>query len=115
MRQKSDIAFVERLNRLREGNYTDEDLKMMHSRCVVNKNSLDMNEKQLQHLFCRRVDALAHNDTILSDIPPYERVEVDAIDSITGNTSCFLQEKNLSRIPLDPTKTMGLQKNCYWE
>ena len=66
MRQKGDRAFALLLNRLREGNHTEEDLAVLEKRQILNPSSMTEDLKQLAHLFCRRADAYAHNETVLS-------------------------------------------------
>jgi hypothetical protein len=110
MRQKDDHAFALLLNRLREGLQTEEDMVVLENRTV--STSEENNEiKLLPHLFCTRANAQCHNDNILSNLPSADIINVEAIDCVSGNISTALHDKILSKLPLDPTRTMGLQKN----
>lgn len=51
-----------------------------------------------------------HNTEILSSIPSAERIEIYAIDSVSGNVCQSLIHKIVSKLPTDESKTMGLQK-----
>ena len=110
MRQKDDYDFACLLNRLREGNHTDDDLEVLKSRNILNLNVDSYIIRHLPHLFCRRVDANCHNLSVLSDIPVSDVIEIDAIDTVSGDLERGLNEKIISQIPVDPNKTMGLQK-----
>lgn len=57
------------------------------------------------------VSQSSHNDTILSDIASTDKIYIQAIDTVSGNVSSSIHTKILSKIPRDPRRTMGLQKN----
>ena len=111
MRQRHDLAFAELLNRLRTKQHTKEDLALLRSRKLNNlpcTSSIDV--LHLPHLFAAKVDMYSHNKNILSKIPLSDKVSVEAIDSVSGNVNPSLMTKILSKVPLDPSKTMGLYK-----
>ena len=108
MRQRDDVAFAQLLNRLREGNHTDSDLAVLRSREVKQDNK---EVAHFPHLFCTRVDVHTHNLAILADLPASDLQDIQAIDDISGDVNSTLRETILSRIPNDPSKTMGLQTN----
>lgn len=110
MRQKDDHAFALLLNRLREGEYTEEDLSVLDQRKIETLGLTNDSIKHMPHLFCTRADVATHNQTILSQIPISDKIEIEAIDTISGNIGISLHAQILSHLPLDPTKTMGLQK-----
>lgn len=109
MSQKDDLAFAQLLNRVREGKQTSEDLDTLNSRKLEGTGSDDV--KHLPHLFCTKADIFTHNRDILSVIPASEKIDIEAVDAVSGNVSKCLVEAILSRLPLDPSKTMSLQKN----
>lgn len=107
MRQKDDKSFAELLNRLREGNHTEEDMRALKSRKVDLGAIRTL--KALPHLFCCRQDVSKHNVSALNELPPTDLVTTDAIDDISGNISTSLRSTILSKIPNDSKLTMGLQ------
>jgi hypothetical protein len=111
MRQKDGVEFAHLLNRLREGMHTKEDLTILANRKIENLSISLKDVQHFSHLFCTRADVNAHNLNILSSIPDKDKVNIEAIDSVSGNVSQALVESILSRIPLDPSKTMSLHKN----
>lgn len=111
MRQKDDHAYAMLLNRLREGQHTEEDLAVLEGRQVKRLGISAGSIKDLPHLFCRRADVYAHNDIALSAIPSSSIINIEAVDTVSGNVNTSVHKNILSRIPLDTNKTMGLQKN----
>ena len=114
MRQKEDQAFAHLLNRLREGRHSEEDLDLLKTRLVHTKHMTCENLKHLPHLFCKRKQAFRHNSDVLSNTPTSEVINVEAIDSVSGNVGPSLHAKILPKVPLDSSKTMGLQKNLVF-
>lgn len=109
MRQKDDQAFAELLNRLREGLHTEEDLHVLRSRQVESLTESCVT-KELPHLFCTRENANNHNQSVIADIALSNKVSIEAIDDISGDLSQTMRQMVISKIPDDPSKTMGLQK-----
>ena len=111
MRQKDDHSFALLLNRLREGKHTEEDLDILKKRHIEHSSTSRENIQHLPHLFCTRNEAYCHNTTVLSYIQLSDIITIDSIDTVSGNVSSSLHEKIISKIPLDPSKTLGLYKN----
>lgn len=111
MRQKDDLEYALLLNRLQEGKHTEADLAVLEKRKVENLVNSNERLKEFPHLFCRRVDVHTHNMNILSNIEMCHRMEIEAIDTVSGNVSQSMIDAILLRLPEDPSKTMGLQKH----
>ena len=111
MRQKDDHSFALLLNRLREGKHTEEDLDILKKRHIEHSSTSRENIQHLPQLFCTRNEAYCHNTTVLSYIQLSDIITIDSIDTVSGNVSSSLHEKIISKIPLDPSKTLGLYKN----
>ena len=111
MRQNDDHSFALLLNRLREGKHTEEDLDILKKRHIEHSSTSRENIQHLPHLFCTRNEAYCHNTTVLSYIQLSDIITIDSIDTVSGNVSSSCHEKIISKIPLDPSKTLGLYKN----
>lgn len=107
MRQRSDLFFAELLNRLREGNHTQDDISCLRTRIVQQKNAI-MHE--IPHLFCTRDAVTCHNTSMLERMDSVNKISVNAIDEISGDVNSTLKPTLLERIPDDSKLTMGLQK-----
>ena len=64
MRQKDDQTFAELLNRVREGNQTEDDIALLKSRSVSRNTERYMSLKDYQHLFPCNEDVDSHNDAV---------------------------------------------------
>ena len=109
MRQKDDLQYAELLNRLREGLHTEEDIATLMSRHV--KHNEEQAFHGLPHLFCTRKDVASHNLMVLNETCSEQKVNIEAIDDISGDISPSLRDVLLNKIPTDASLTMGLQKN----
>ena len=110
MGQKNDQEFAKLLNRLREGLHTEDDLSVLRNRQVENLIECSVT-KNLPHLFCKRFDANLHNQSVMADVVFSSKVCIEAIDDISGDFSQTIRQTILSKIPDDPSKTLGLQKH----
>jgi len=107
MRQKDDKQFAELLNRLREGNHTEHDIKVLKTR-ILKENPTSINYPMSKtHLFVTNACVNVHNTTIYEK-SSRNKAQVKAVDIIVGDVNDALKEKLRKRIPDDPTKTMGL-------
>ena len=109
MRQKDDTSFALLLNRLREGKHTVEDLDVLSGRNLTNFNRDESTFKAMPHLFSTRKDVSTHNLSILNELPSERKIVIEAIDTVSGDISVKLRETIISKIPTDPSKTMGLE------
>ncbi|KAJ8017842.1 ATP-dependent DNA helicase PIF1 [Holothuria leucospilota] len=106
MRQKDDQAFAQLLNRLREGNQTCHDLATLAARQFTS----DKVPNEATHLFQTNDQVNAHNNKMF-DLLRTNKVQIPAIDVVTGDVSKTVKQTLLDHIPENPTKTMGLTSN----
>ncbi|XP_062577686.1 uncharacterized protein LOC134239531 [Saccostrea cucullata] len=104
MRQKDDIHFAELLNRLREGNQTEADIKTLKQRCV--DESQPVYPRDALRLYTRNESVNAYNNQVFL-LADGEKVNIPAYDSVVGREN-LIQHLNL---PDDSSKTAGLAKN----
>lgn len=107
MRQRDDVKFAEILNRLREGNQDEEDIKTLKGQILQNESNIT---RILPHLFTRRCDVQQYNKEIFSHINESNKTIVEAFDSVSGDLPSSMCEKVLSKLPDDASKTKGLTK-----
>ena len=105
MRQRESKEFAELLNRLREGNHTNEDIAKLRTRCIALSNP--NYPKDAPHLFIQNskvndLNCKAHN--ALTGM----NYSIKAHDSVVGAESQELRDKLLKQIPSDPRKTKQL-------
>ena len=110
MRQKDDLKFALLLNRLREGNHTEEDVTVLESRLIKNLDISSDSVKHFPHLFSNKESALNHNELIFLGSDENQRVEIEAVDAVSGNLDRSLHDVILSHVSTDPNHTMGLHK-----
>ena len=79
------------------------------SRSTIWKISIE-SINHLPHLFCKRKQASDHNAALISNIPASSTITIEAIHCVSGNISPSLHTKILSKVLLDSSKTMGLQR-----
>ncbi|KAJ8048639.1 hypothetical protein HOLleu_01030 [Holothuria leucospilota] len=106
MRQKDDQAFAQLLNRLREGNQTADDLATLEAR----QFSSDNVPKEATHLFQTNDQVNAHNNKMF-DLLTTTKVQIPAIDVVTGDVNKAVKKTILDHIPKNPNLTMGLIGN----
>ena len=105
MRQKEDKKFAELLNRLREGNQTEDDIETLKTRVsCVNSNS----NVAYTHLFLTNAAVNSFNNLVFQNAAAEKKAVVEAIDIVIGDLKDDVKEKLVTKIPNDPTKTMGL-------
>ena len=107
MRQKEDKAFAELLNRLREGNHSEMDLKVLKSRILKEKRNDGNYPMTTTHILPTNEAVNFHNDYSFCN-SKRDKVQVKAIDIIVGDMCKELKEKMKEKIPHDASKTMGL-------
>ncbi|CAC5371096.1 unnamed protein product [Mytilus coruscus] len=106
MRQKDDKIFAEFLNRLREGNHTNDDLRMIKKRAVNNRDPRSLlADETLPHLFTTRREVFVYNEKIYCETNN-AKCKVEAVDSVCGDMTIEISQKILDRIPNDSSKTM---------
>jgi hypothetical protein len=75
MRQKDDLRFAQILNRLREGNHTEEDISALKQRVHKTETNFTRN---MPHLFTRRCDVENYNKNVFDDIESCKKTVVEA-------------------------------------
>ena len=109
MRQKEDEHFAKLLNRLREGNHTQEDIDILKTR-LVDGTSLHIERPDIPFLFTTNAEVDRFNSAAYESKDIAQKCSVNAIDTVSGDVSDETKERILTQIPTDPSKTMGLVK-----
>lgn len=109
MRQRDDKIFAELLNRIREGNQTEEDMSLLKT-CVKEECQEISN---VPHLFTTRNEVAQYNYDIYNKADNSEKVCIKAIDWVISSCDENVKAKVLSRIPDDYAKTMGLSAELF--
>ena len=105
MRQRESKQFAELLNRLREGNHTNDDIMKLKERVIVNTAS--DHAKDAPHLFIQNAQVNDFNDQAHRAIAGTKYC-IKAHDSVVGAESEQLRDKILKQVPIDPRKTKQL-------
>jgi endonuclease/exonuclease/phosphatase (EEP) superfamily protein YafD len=111
MRQREDKDFAEILNRIREGEHTEDDFEVLKERILKLCSEHPDYPITSTHLFSTNMAVDQHNHEIFHK-STNEKVEVKAIDIVLGDLSDDLKERVKKQIPNDPSKTMGLYSVC---
>ena len=107
MRQKDDKEFAELLNRLREGNHTQNDIEVLKERILKIRPGQENYPINMTHLFLTNAQVNNHNNTIYQ-ASNTDKAQIKRIDIVVGDMSDALKKKMKEKIPDDPSKTMGL-------
>jgi len=105
MRQKDSVAFAQLLNRLREGQHTDDDIHMLRTR-VISHDSPNY-PFCAQHLFRTNALVETHNMHVYQTSTS-DKYSIKAVDTVVGAVSDSVISRVLGMIPSDPRKTMKL-------
>ena len=105
LRQRESKEFAELLNRLREGNHTNEDIAKLKSRCIALSNP--SYPKDAPHLFIQNSKVNDFNHKAYHALTGI-KYSIKAHDSVLGAESQELRNKILKQIPSDPRKTKQL-------
>ena len=105
--QSYDKKFAELLNRLREGNHTQNDIDVLKERILRIKLGNKNYPINTTHLFSTNALVNYHNNR-LYQASHTEKAEIKCIDIIVGDMSDDLKKKMKEKIPDDASKTMGL-------
>ena len=107
MRHRDDKESAELLNRLREGDHTQNNIEVLKERILKIKPGRENYPINTTHLFSTNALVNDHNNTIYQ-ASHNEKAEIKCIDIIVGDMSDDLKKKMKEKIPDDPSKTMGL-------
>ena len=92
MRQKEDHTFAELLNRVREGNQTEEDIVLLKSRSVSRDSERYRSLKDSQHLFPCNEDVDNHNDSVYS-FATTDKAEIRCLDIVLGDFTDAVKQR----------------------
>ena len=106
MRQKEDHTFAELLNRVREGNQTEDDIALLKSRSVLRNTERYMSLKDCQHLFPCNEDVDNHNDAVF-DLATTDKAEIRCIDTVLGDDRDDVKQKVLKCVRNTKTNETG--------
>ncbi|XP_070541413.1 uncharacterized protein [Ptychodera flava] len=114
MRQKDDANFAQLLNRLREGNHTDNDIKYLETR-IVQLNYEDVTTKHVTdivHIFYSNASVDSHNILAFNKLTGF-KTTTEAVDTVIGDVDQAVKTKILKSVPKAAQKTMGLQHTLH--
>ena len=107
MRQKDDKEFAQLLNRLREGNHSENDISILKQPLLNVRPEQDDYPMNITHLFTTNVSVDAHNNALYT-LSKADKAQIKAVDIIVGDISDDLKKQMKNKIVDDPTKTMDL-------
>jgi len=105
MRQRDDLPFADLLNRLREGNHTQEDIAVLETRLLSRNNFQSLSN--ITHIYPTNAQVTHHNTEIFNKSLT-QKAQVEAVDSILGDLAPSVKER--IKVPDDPSVTCGLRK-----
>ncbi len=105
MRQKDDQTFCAILNRMREGNHTEEDIRIIKRNCELQGNEPD-HLLHVPHFYYSNMERNIHNQKVLL-AKEGDTVSVCAIDICTQTT---LPKKERERIEANVKKSRNLHE-----
>ncbi|XP_070548510.1 uncharacterized protein [Ptychodera flava] len=105
MRQKDDLHFAQLLNRLREGNHTEQDITELEQHVIHQTNQ--PNNKCTPYLYMTNHKVIEHNNEVFRNTSTC-KVKIPAMDTIIGDVSQKIKDNILKTIPTDSSKTCGL-------
>ena len=106
MRQKDDATFARLLNRIREGNQTDEDLNLLKSRSISFEDSKYQDLKNELHLFPCNAAVDTHNANMFDNINT-EKTKIECFDIVLGEDSDEVKQQILGQIKGKKTNDTG--------
>ena len=92
MRQKEDRTFAELLNRVREGNQSEEDIVLLKSRSVSRDTVQYKCLKNSLHLFPCNEDVDNHNDSVYN-LATTDKAEIRCIDTVLGEDTEAVKQR----------------------
>ena len=110
MRQKDNAEFANILNRLRIGQQTEMDIRVLKERLINKDISAASYPLSLPHIFTKNEDVRAHNNKVHDMSPQMMQISINCSDVVIGDVLPEVKTKILNTIPSDPAKTMGLLK-----
>ena len=92
MRQKDDKEFAELLNRLREGNHTQNDIEVLKERILKIRPGQENYPINMTHLFSTNAQVNNHNNTI-DQASHTDKAQIKCIDIVVGDMSDALKRR----------------------
>ena len=108
MRQRESREFAQILNRLREGNHTQDDIAKPKERYISEhcmNYPIDVPHLFIQHSKVDKFNIRVHRAAT------GDKYTIKALDSVIGANSPELRDKIFKQIPLDPRKTKQFASN----
>ena len=109
MRQKDDAMFANLLNRIREGNQTEDDLTVLKFRSISFEDSRYQDLKNELHLFPCNAAVDTHNANMFDNIAS-EKAKIECFDLVLGEDEEEVKHKILSQIKGKKTNDTGKPK-----
>ena len=106
MRQKEDHTFAELLNRIREGNQTEDDMTLLKSRSVSRNTDEYMTLKDSPHLFPCNEDVDNHNDAVYR-LATTIKAEIRCLDTVLGDDTDAVKQRILNCVKSTKTNETG--------
>ena len=106
MRQKDDIVFAELLNRVREGNQTQEDIDLLRTRSIKSTDAKYIELKNELHLFPCNAAVDNHNASLFNDLVA-EKAEINCFDTVLGEDMEEVKQRILKQIKGKKTNDTG--------
>ena len=106
MRQKEDHTFAELLNRVREGNQTEDDMTLLKSRSVSRNTDEYMTLKNSPHLFPCNEDVDNHNDAVYR-LATAIKAEIRCLDTVLGDDTGAVKQRILNCVKSTKTNETG--------
>ena len=83
MRQKDDKEFAQLLNRLREGNHSEDDISILKQRLLNVRPEQDNYLMNMAHLFTTNALVDAHNNALYT-LSKADKAQIKAVDIIVA-------------------------------
>ena len=106
MRQKDDAVFAELLNRIREGNQTNEDIALLCTRNINPTCSQYRELKRELHLFPCNAAVDSHNSNLFNELES-EKAEINCSDTVLGEDPMDVKQIILKQIQGKKTSDTG--------
>ena len=106
MRQKDDIVFAQLLNRVREGNQTQEDVALLSTRSIKATDSKYTEVKHELHLFPCNAAVDDHNEDLFNGMRT-EKAEIHCSDTVLGEDEDDVKQRILKQIRGKKTNDAG--------
>ena len=111
MRQRDSLDFAEMLNRLREGQHTEQDITLLKTR-IISPSAHSSIPSKAPRLFLENAKVNQYNEEVYNAAQT-QSIIVAAQDNVVEPASQEVRKQILHNIPTDPSKTMQLQTKLH--